>query len=47
MQINTFIDNYNRKYSVRAWSFEHLFCIFVYFVIFALPFYFSFASKSK
>lgn len=45
--MNTFRDEYDRIYSVKKWTFEHLFCIFVYFVIFALPFYFAFASKSK
>lgn len=44
--MNIFIDTYDRTYSVRKWTFEHLYCLFVYFVIFALPFYFCFASKS-
>ncbi len=44
--MNTFSDHYYRVYSAKKWTFEHLFCIFVYFIIFALPFYFCFASKS-
>lgn len=44
--MNSFTDNYYRVYSAKKWTFEHFFCIFTYFVIFALPFYFCFASKS-
>lgn len=44
--MNSFTDHYYRTYAAKKWTFEHLFCIFTYFVIFALPFYFSFAEKS-
>ena len=44
--MNTFSDFYFRTYSAQTWSFEHFFCLFSYFLIFALPFYFAFAGSS-
>lgn len=43
----TYSDFYFRTYSTKSLSFEHLFCLFTYFLIFAVPFYFAFGGSSK
>lgn len=45
--MNRLTVNYFRVNEARKWTFEHFYCIFVYFIIFALPFYFSFAGQSN
>ena len=45
--MNTYQDGYRRQFSVKSGTFQHVFCIFIWYLICALPFYFSFGGESN
>jgi hypothetical protein len=43
--LNSYSDYYYKTYITRGWTYTHLLCLFLVYLIIALPFYFSFAGK--
>ena len=43
--LNSYGDYY-KQYLVRGWTFPHLLCLFMAYLVIALPFYLSFSDTS-
>ena len=44
--MNTYEEGYKRRYLAKGGTYQQLFCVFVWYLIVALPFYFSFGGDS-
>ena len=45
--MNTYQEGYKRQFFVKSGTFQHVFCILIWYLILALPFYFSFGGESN
>ena len=45
--MNTYQEGYKRQFLVKSGIFQHAFCVLIWYLILALPFYFSFGGESN